>query len=334
MILKSYIVEKNLKILEDYQSIILYGENEGIKDDIKSQLKNRAKDAEVINIFQDELQKNNDLLLSNISNSSLFSEKKIIFLHEATDKIFNLVQESIEKLNADTKFYIFSNLLDKKSKLRNYFEKEKKLGIVPCYQDNERTLHIYISGQLNGYKGLNGNIINTLISNSNTNRKIIKNEIDKIKNFFIDKNIDEEQLNELLNVKSSSGFDQLRDASLLGDKQKVNLLIGNVDFLPEDNFFYISQLYARVSKLLEIKTVNNNFNDYEISIETLKLRIFWKDKPIYLAQLKRWELATLQDALNIIGKTELMMKKNSQIRNETLIKNLLVNLCSKATAVA
>ena len=76
MILKSYIVEKNLKILEDYHSIILYGENEGIKDDIKSQLKNRAKDAEVINIFQDELQKNNDLLLSNISSSSLFSEKK------------------------------------------------------------------------------------------------------------------------------------------------------------------------------------------------------------------------------------------------------------------
>ena len=334
MILKSYIVEKDLKILEDYHSTIFYGENDGIKDDIKDQLKTHTKETEIINIFQDELQKNNNLLLNNISNSSLFSEKKIILLHEATDKILNLIEESVEKLNNDTKFYIFSDLLDKKSKLRNYFEKEKKLGIVPCYQDNERTLHMYIYKQLNGYKGLSGNIANTIISNSNTNRKIIKNEIQKIKDLFIDKIIDEKHLNELLNVKSRSSFNQLIDASLLGDKQKVNLLIGNTDFLPEDNFFYINQLFARVSKLVEIKTVNNNYNDYEISIESLKFKIFWKDKPIYLQQLKKWELTKLQEALDVIGYTEIMMKKNSQIRNEILIKNLLVNLCTKVTAVA
>ena len=83
-----------------------------------------------------------------------------------------------------------------------------------------------------------------------------------------------------------------------------------------------------------IKTVNNNYNDYEISIESLKFKIFWKDKPIYLQQLKKWELTKLQEALDVIGYTEIMMKKNSQIRNEILIKNLLVNLCTKVTAVA
>ena len=39
MILKSYIIEKNINELTKFRSALLYGENDGIKDDVKTKLK-------------------------------------------------------------------------------------------------------------------------------------------------------------------------------------------------------------------------------------------------------------------------------------------------------
>ena len=62
MILKSYIVEQNINILKEYQAILLYGENDGIKDDIKLKLKNSNKDSEIINLFENEILKNKNFI--------------------------------------------------------------------------------------------------------------------------------------------------------------------------------------------------------------------------------------------------------------------------------
>jgi DNA polymerase III delta subunit len=161
-------------------------------------------------------------------------------------------------------------------------------------------------------------------------RRVINNEIEKIKIYFKDKIIEIEKLKELLNVKSDIGFEQIRDASLLGNKKAVNELISEVVFLPENIFFYINQLYIRLAKLLEIKQMIKQTNDIEIAIENLKPKIFWKDKPIYIKQASLWSLEKLEDVLNTLGKTELVMKKNSNIRGDLLLKNLIVNICVQA----
>ena len=263
MILKSYIVEKDIKILDKYQAVLLYGENDGIKDDIKSKLKILNKDAEIINFFENEIIKNRNILYENIINESLFSEKKIIFIQSATDKILSEILESLEKENLNIKIFIFSDNLDKKSKLRSLFEKEKKLTIIPCYEDNERTMITYINQELAGYKGLTGELINLIISNSNTNRKIIQSEITKIKTFFLNKIIDKNLLLEILNIKNNADFDEIRDNALNGRKEKVNKLLSEFDLLNEDSFFYLNSLNYRILKLTEIQKINGNSGNFE-----------------------------------------------------------------------
>ena len=186
MILKSYIVEQNLDILKNYQATLIYGENNGIKNDIKEKIKNQNKDCEIINFFESDIL-NNDFLYENIANESLFTRKKVIFIHESSDKIFDKVLECLEKENNNVKIYILSENLDRKSKLRSWFEKAKKLAIFPCYKDNEKTLNVYISKKLKGYGGLTGEIISLIINNSNMDRMIIKNELLKIESFFKEK---------------------------------------------------------------------------------------------------------------------------------------------------
>ena len=91
MILKSYIIEQNIKVLEGYNYCLLYGENEGLKEDIKLKITDANKNAEIINFFQEDLLKNKNILSEEINNISLFYSKKIIYVHEATDKVFNKI---------------------------------------------------------------------------------------------------------------------------------------------------------------------------------------------------------------------------------------------------
>ena len=326
MIHKSYIVEKDFKIIAKYRSVLLYGVNDGIKDDIKSKLKLINKESGVINFFENEIIKNKNLLYENIINESLFNEKKIIFIQSATDKIFNEISESLDKKNLNIKIYIFSDNLDKRSKLRSLYEKEKELGIIACYEDNERTLINYINQELTEFKGLSGELINLIISNSNANRKVIQSEITKIKTFFLDKLINKNQLLEILNIKNNADFDEIRDNVLIGRKEKINKLLSEFDLLHEDSFFYLNNLNYRILKLTEIQKNNKNLDNYIKTIEDAKPPIFWKDRPIFLEQLKKWDLKKLNKAAYKINETETLMKKNSQIRNDVIIKNLLISL--------
>ena len=330
MILKSYIVEQNVEILKRYQATLIYGENNGIKNDVKNLIKKKNKDFEEITFFERDLQKN-DLLFESINNQSLFSQKKMIFIQEASDKVFDKIKECLEKENKDIEIYIFTDNLDKRSKLRNLFEKEAKLAVFPCYEDNDRTLISYINKELKDFKGVTGEIINLIIYNSNMDRNIIKTELVKIKDFFLLKKINKEEILEILNIKKDSGFDEIRDKALIGEKKQINILLSETEILNEEAFFYLNNINYRIMRLYEItKMCNNSQNNYEEVLQRLKPPVFWKDKPLIIEQLKKWTQKKLKNALVDIGEIEILMKKNSHLRNDIIIKDLIITLTNRA----
>ena len=203
--------------------------------------------------------------------------------------------------------------------------------MFPCYQDNERTLINYVSKEFNGYTGLTGELINLLIANSGLNRKIILSEIVKIKNFFIKKKINKKEMLEILNIKNDTGFDKIRDSALIGRKDLTNKLLSEIELLNEDSFFHLNNLNHRVLKLIEILKNNETYKNYEESLERMKPPIFWKEKPVYLEQLKKWNLNQLNNVAKKIGQIETLLKRNSQIENNIIIKDLIVFLSKEAS---
>ena len=136
---KSYLIENNIRNLKE-NLVLFYGENLGLKNDFKKKIRILNKDQyEIVNLTQDEVLNNNSFLFTEVTNISLFEKKKIFLIDQANDKILNIIEELKPKLE-EHKIYLFSELLDKKSKLRNSFEESNETGVVPCYQDNEITL--------------------------------------------------------------------------------------------------------------------------------------------------------------------------------------------------
>jgi len=333
MILKSFLVEKNLSIIDEYFVTLFYGENIGLKDEIKKRIKEKYKDYEQINFNQDEVIKN-EALEEQIYNVSLFSKNKVIFINEISDKIKKKIIDITENPQNNIKIFLFAQNLERKSSLRSHFEKNKNTSIIPCYQDNHRTLTEYLRKRLDGFTGINQEIINLLIDNSGFDRKVLSNEIDKIKVLFLDKRIKIDKLESLINNTYNLDFDKLRDSCLEGNKEKLNQNLGNIVLQNEDAYFYLSNLNLRIEKLLNLQKQYKIDKNMDIAIENMKPKVFWKDKPIFIKQVGRWNLGKLEKAKKMLIDTEITMKTRLNNYNNTLIKNLIINLYKIANSTS
>ena len=327
MIHKSYLIEQDVKKI-NYGITLFYGENLGLINDFKDLIKKYNNKSEIIRFNEEEIIKKNIIFFREISGNSLFNEKKVIFIDQASDKILDLIQE-VEKIDIRKSIYLFSSILEKKSKLRAFFEKSNKYNIVPCYEDNEATLKKIVLQNLKDFKGITTENINLIIDNCSSNRTKLKNELDKIKSFFHDKILNTAKIEKLLNIKTNNDFDKLKDAALLGNRKHTNKLLSDTILETEKNIFYLSSINQRLGKLLEI---NNNNSNVEKAINDLRPPVFWKDKPNFISQAKVWN----QKKINIIMKKtyyiEIKIKSNSTIDKQVLIKKLLVDMCELANA--
>ena len=331
MIFKSYVLEQNLKSIDNCKIILFYGENQGLKEEFKKNIKEANKNNEKLNLLQDEIIKNENLLINEISNKSLFNNKKIIFIDQVNEKILNIIEEMAEDVS-DEKIVIFAGNLDKKSKLRSYFEKSKLCGIVACYQDNEITIKKIITNKLSDYQGLSTQVINFIIQNTGLDRSKVNNEIEKIKSCFLEKKINLEKIDLLLNIKTNDDFNKLKDEALKGNKIKTNKLLADTVFEPESNINYLNSINQRINKLYEIEKMKQNNSNTETLVSSLKPPIFWKDKPVLIEQTNKWNENKIKKALEKTYTVELQIKTGSGIKNDLLIKNLMIDLCTVANS--
>ena len=276
--------------------------------------------------------KNNYLLDNEIMNLSLFDDKKIILIDNITDKSFSLIEKNISQDNCI--ICLFSGTLEKRSKLRNLFEKEKALGVIPCYEDNEITLRNYIKNYLKNIKGLNQEMINFIIDNSNKSRDKIKNELSKIEVYFIEKQINILELRQLLNLDENDNSQKLRDTAILGDKKLLNELISKTQINEQDNMIYIRGLLNQFVKLAEVLEINKTKKNLTQSIESLNPKIFWKDKPTILGQVNKWQIKNIKTTIDELTNAEILIKSSTDIRGSEITKKLLIDICNKASSVA
>ena len=136
MILKSFELGKISKNAIFY---LLYGKNEGLKTECINEILKR-NDGKVFNYDENQIKDQMESLYENLLSGSLFESSKIILINRASDKIYNIVQDLIERDIINAKIIINAGVLETRSKLRSLFEKNKDLICIPTYPDNNDTL--------------------------------------------------------------------------------------------------------------------------------------------------------------------------------------------------
>ena len=329
MIYKSYLIEKNINEIND-KFTLFYGENLGFKNDIKDKIKFKNLKAEIIKFNQEDILKNIDNFFIEISNTSLFDNKKIYFIDKISDKFLELLKEIEAKID-NQQVYLFSDVLDKKSKIRNFFEKSKNYKAIPCYIDNESAIRQIIQDKLKNYKGLSSYNINLIINKSNLDRVKLNNELNKIIIYFQDKELNSEKLELLLDDKVNNDFNLLKDEALMGNKINTNKLLSDTVLESEKNIFYLNLINLRLNKLNEVSNFRKTTN-LENAINLIKPPIFWKDKTNFAEQAKKWDTKKIRKILSKTYNVEIEIKSNSMIEKNILIKKLIIDMCNLANA--
>ena len=329
MIYKSYLLEQNFKIA-DKNLFLFYGENEGLKNEFKNLIRQNNSESEIIIFNQDEVFKNENNFYNELNNISLFEKEKIFFIDLANDKILNIIKE-IEKGPTSPKIYLFSEILEKRSTLRTFFEKTNNCGICACYADNEMSIKQIILKKLRGFKGLSTQNLNLIIDNCNLDRLKLNNELNKIITCFPNNEIIGEKLEELLNAKVNEDFNILKNNAFSGNKQKTNKLLSDTIIDPDKVIYYLNLINQRLKNLDQICDLSKESSLVD-SINKIKPPIFWKEKPIFQQQAKVWNREKISSLLNQTYDLEIKIKSNSNIDKHILLRNLIVDICNLANA--
>jgi len=310
MIVKSFEIDK-LKSLNSNLHLI-YGVNEGIKQDLINNIYLNVFKGDVLKYDEHEVLNNIDEFVSNLLTKSLFGNKKIIIISRATDKLYTLINDLLDREIVETKIVLKSSSLEKKSKLRNLFEKERKLICTPVYEDDARALNYVIQNflKLNSFS-LSQEIKNILIERSKGDRINLKNELSKLKNLSLSKNkLSIEDVNKLSNLAENYSVFELSDNYLAKNSKKVSNILNENNYSSEDCILIIRTILNKCKRLLKIRNEIDNNTSIDQVISSYKPPIFWKEKDIVKKQAQSWSTSEVKEIIFKINDLEALVKKN------------------------
>ena len=324
MILKVF--ELNKLNLDKYNIYLLYGKNEGRKNEIIKSIFFKNFNGEVIKYDENEFLSNSTEILSEILNKSLFEEKKIFIISRATDKILKVTDEILKKNPSDIKLIIKSGILEKKSKLRNLFEKNIKLVTIPFYEDDDKNLLSIINNFLKEHKiTLSRESINLLINRARGDRGNLNIELEKIHNYSLsNKNIKFKNVQTLTNLAENYNVTELADNYLNKNRKNISRILNENTYSAEDCILILRTISNKSKRLLNIIDVYQRTKNIEGDMSTIKPPIFWKEKEIVKKQVITWKKNELENKIYKINDIECLIKSNSG-NSLNLLSDFIIN---------
>ena len=310
MIIKSF--ETN-KITSNKQSFfLLYGENQGLKNQITENIIKDFKE-NIIRYDEVDIINNPEIIFSELNNISLFENRKTLIINRVTDKFFSIIESLLDKNYEDIKIILNAGLLDKKSKMRNKFEKSKNLVCIPFYSDDTSTLANLANNFFKKYKvPISQENINIIAERCRGDRKNLVNELSKIESLVKKRNkITAEDIIKITNLAENYSYSELSDHCLNKNLKKIKNILNENNYTYEDCIGIIRIMLFKVKRLIILKENQKTNTNIDSVISNYKPSIFWKDKELVKSQMKVWNLENIRKFMYILSEIELLIKKQN-----------------------
>ncbi len=323
MIIKSFEVIKTK--FSKYKSILLYGLNKGFKEEVIKSNISLGFTGETLRYEESEVLENKESILEDFMNGSLFSEMKMIIISRSSNKILNFIEDFLERDISNVQIVINSENLDKRSKLRALFEKDKELACIPFYEDNNQSLNIFAIKFIKEKNiKISQETINLIVERARGDRGNLNNELKKLEALSLTrKKISQEDVFNLTNLAEDYGIFELVDNYLAKNKVKVSKILNENNFVNDDCILILRTLLNRSKRLLKLKNIQKEKNNIDEVISSYKPSIFWKEKDLVKQQIKNWSEKEIRGKIYQISNLEILTKKNTSSVN--IVSDLISN---------
>ena len=324
MIVKSYEVGKI--DISKYKIYLFYGKNEGLQIDLINQYFLNKFTGQINKYEENEFINNLNNIYSEIQTKSLFQNQRIFIISRVTEKFLKIAEE-ISNIDLDEIIIILKcSSLDKKSKLRNFFEKNDKFITIPVYEDNlNNLLSITQKFLIHNKIKLSKESINLIIGRASGDRNNLKKELNKIYNYSLTNNkIDFQTLEKLTNLAENHEVGDLVNNYLSKNIKNVSKILNENSYTDEDCILILRTLLNKFKRLLEIMKKNDDVKNIDKVMLGARPPIFWKEKESIKKQLNSWEICDLKNKIYKINEIEALIKKNSK-NSLNIVSDFLVN---------
>ena len=310
---------------------LLYGENRGFKNQfINNNLSPEFKE----NIFkynENEIFNDYNNFITSILNKSFFEKKKLYIISNVSEKILKLVEDFTSSNIEDITIIILASILDKRSKLRNYFEKEKNTVCIPFYTDQNKTLSFLASNFFKEKKiSISQEVINFLVERCRGDRSNLNNEMSKIYNYAYEKkNVTFEEVFKITNLAENYSINELIDNCLAKNKKRIGTILNQNNFSDEDCILILRMMLNKSKRILKIINDISDSNSIDSIISTFKPPIFWKDKEIVKTQIMNWDAIEIENLIYKINDIEFIVKKNAT-NTLNIVSDFILNTSNKS----
>ena len=324
MILKKF--ELNNFDFNKFNIYLFYGKNDGLQEEIIKKYFIEKFDGAINKYDEQEILNNKEIIIEGVLNNSLFEEEKLIIITRSSDKIINFIKEISDRNLSGVKIIIRAGILEKKSKLRSYFEKDKNFVCLPFYEDDNSSLLQIINQFLKENKIIiSRESINLIINRSSGSRHNLKNELNKILSYsFTSKQIDIDVIKKLTNLSENYDVSELTNNYLEKNTKKVSKILNENNYSDEDCVLILRTLLNKSKRLLNIIERYESIKNIEDVISSTKPPIFWKEKETIKKQAISWKINDLKSKIYKINEIELLIKNNSK-NTLNLVSDFIVN---------
>ena len=310
---------------------LLYGENRGFKnqfiyENLSLEFKKnifKYNENEVFNDYKD--------FMTSILNKSFFEEKKLYIISNVSEKILVLIEDFISSKIEDITIIIVASILDKRSKLRNFFEKEKNTICIPFYSDQNRTLSFLASNFFKEKKiSISQEVINFLVERCRGDRSNLNNEMNKIYNYAYEKGkVSFDEVYKITNLAENYSVNELIDNCLAKNKKRISAILNQNNFSDEDCILILRTMLNKSKRILKIKKEINDVSNIDSIISSFKPPIFWKDKEIVKTQIMNWDAIEIENLIYKINDIEFIVKKNAT-NTLNIVSDFILNTSNKS----
>ena len=312
MIIKYFELKK--KKLNENKFFLLYGNNKGLIDETIQETLKPILPKNIFTYEEAEILKNIENFRDNLINKSFFENEKLIIIKRVSDKFFKVIEEVIKENIDELSLILIADNLDKRSKIRSFFEKETNTVCIAFYEDNNQTLSL-LAQKIMRDKNINVSqqLINIIVERAKGDRINLKNELQKIENFSRNKkNISIDDVLKITNLSENYDISELVDSCLSKNKKKLIKILNENNFNTEDCILILRTFLSKLKRLIELHLEINNKKNIDIVISSYKPPIFWKEKDVVKQQIKAIKFDEAKTLMVKGNEIELLMKKNPQ----------------------
>jgi len=307
------IFELNKINLKKQRFFLFYGENNGHKDEIINNIFKKNYSNNTYLYEESDILNKEEKFFTDILSTSFFENEKLIIISRASDKLKDVIEEIIDRKIEDITIILNASILEKKSKIRTFFEKNKETICVPFYADNTQTLSGMVSLFFRENKiPISQMATNLIVQRCRGDRQNLNNELQKIQAFIKNKNkIELEDILKLTNLAENYDVTELVDNCLAKNKRKTINILNENNYSLDDCIVIIRIFLMKSKRLLRLSQEFKNKKNIDAVIASFKPPIFWKDKDIVKQQLQNWTHDNAKSLIYKINEIELLIKKNS-----------------------